>query len=195
MWPYRVVPLWQHFSWFQMNGRLFFLRDLTSTLALFVAPRTPIFPGFSRMVARLFAHPRGPVGFQELKNAPFFQAFLVARDYKMGKSRACLRWMTAAVPTSTNSEASFPISSSRSPLQHDRVAPQRVSRRILADQARHPDDRSRIPLGELAAGYGGLGGRRFLKSSADACSPAFHSQFRAPFDPPPSASISQTLGL
>src|SRR5208283_2000781 len=30
MWPYRVVPLWQHFSWFQMNGRLFFLRDLTS---------------------------------------------------------------------------------------------------------------------------------------------------------------------
>ena len=30
MWPYRVVPLWQHSSWFQMNGRLFFLRDLTS---------------------------------------------------------------------------------------------------------------------------------------------------------------------
>src|SRR5208337_1109021 len=29
-WPYRVVPLWQHSSWFQMNGRLFFLRDLTS---------------------------------------------------------------------------------------------------------------------------------------------------------------------
>src|SRR5271165_1312072 len=40
------------------------------------------------MVARLFANPRGPVGFQELKNTSFFQAFLVTRDYKMGKSRA-----------------------------------------------------------------------------------------------------------
>src|SRR5271165_1682121 len=49
---------------------------LSSTSALFVAPRTPIFPGFSRMVARLFANPRGPVGFQELKNTSFFQAFL-----------------------------------------------------------------------------------------------------------------------
>jgi hypothetical protein len=39
------------------------------------------------MVARLFANPRGPVGFQELKNTSFFQAFLVTRDYKMGKSR------------------------------------------------------------------------------------------------------------
>jgi hypothetical protein len=28
------------------------------------------------------------VGFQELKNTSFFQAFLVTRDYKMGKSRA-----------------------------------------------------------------------------------------------------------
>src|SRR5271165_2878162 len=61
---------------------------LSSTSALFVAPRTPIFPGFSRMVARLFANPRGPVGFQELKNTSFFQAFLVTRDYKMGRSRA-----------------------------------------------------------------------------------------------------------
>src|SRR5208282_1116469 len=60
----------------------------SSTSALFVAPRTPIFPGFSRMVARLFANPRGPVGFQELKNTSFFQAFLVTRDYKMGRSRA-----------------------------------------------------------------------------------------------------------
>src|SRR5271165_799062 len=40
------------------------------------------------MVARLFANPRGPVGFQELKNTSFFQAFLVTRDYKMGRSRA-----------------------------------------------------------------------------------------------------------
>src|SRR5208337_1986125 len=32
--------------------------------------------------------PRGPVGFQELKNTSFFQAFLVTRDYKMGRSRA-----------------------------------------------------------------------------------------------------------
>jgi len=28
------------------------------------------------------------VGFQELKNTSFFQAFLVTRDYKMGRSRA-----------------------------------------------------------------------------------------------------------
>src|SRR5208283_2643433 len=56
-------------------------RPPSSTSALFVAPRTPIFPGFSRMVARLFANPRGPVGFQELKNTSFFQAFLVTRDY------------------------------------------------------------------------------------------------------------------
>src|SRR5512147_2489385 len=66
---------------------------LSSSSALFVAPRTPIFPGFSRMVARLFANPRGPVGFQELKNTSFFQAFLVTRDYNMGKSRA-LRYST-----------------------------------------------------------------------------------------------------
>jgi hypothetical protein len=44
------------------------------------------------MVARLFANPRGSVGFQELKNTSFFQAFLVTRDYKMGKSRAELTY-------------------------------------------------------------------------------------------------------
>src|SRR5271165_5696435 len=44
------------------------------------------------MVARLFANPRGPVGFQELKNTSFFQAFLVTRDYKMGRSRAKDYW-------------------------------------------------------------------------------------------------------
>src|SRR5271165_935597 len=59
----------------------------SSTSALFVAPTTPIFPGFSRMVARLFANPRGPVGFQELKNTSFFQAFLVtALSQKSGTS-------------------------------------------------------------------------------------------------------------
>src|SRR5271157_2120158 len=70
------------------RDRRLWAHDLSSTSALFVAPRTPIFPGFSRMVARLFANPRGPVGFQELKNTSFFQAFLVTRDYKMGRSRA-----------------------------------------------------------------------------------------------------------
>src|SRR5271157_4960751 len=72
------------------RDRRLWAHDLSSTSALFVAPRTPIFPGFSRMVARLFANPRGPVGFQELKNTSFFQAFLVTRDYNMGKSRAKL---------------------------------------------------------------------------------------------------------
>ncbi len=55
-------------------------QTLSSTSALFVAPRTPIFPGFSRMVARLFANPRGPVGFQEpalstCKNGRFSEVF------------------------------------------------------------------------------------------------------------------------
>ena len=36
---------------------------------------------------RGWSFPRLPVGFQELKNTSFFQAFLVTRDYKMGKSR------------------------------------------------------------------------------------------------------------
>ncbi len=39
---------------FQVNLKL----GLTPHASLFVAPRTPIFPGFSRMVARLFANPR-----------------------------------------------------------------------------------------------------------------------------------------
>jgi hypothetical protein len=71
------------------------------------------------MVARLFANPRGPVGFQELKDTSFFQALLVTRDYKKGRSRAkACKYRFSERKGTPLFQTHLPEQKARSVLQH-----------------------------------------------------------------------------